>query len=277
MSSLSLKFDIQAKSATSTRRYILYPSYFVLFTFCIFNTTLTAQEIYLHSHNDYEQEIPLHTAIDLGFNSLEIDIVISKNLIVVSHDTKNLDTKPTLQKAYLDPLQKLFTHDSFEYDLPLILLIDIKEYNEQILPLLHETLAHYDSLLMNIHSLDQRSLQVILSGDIPRKTIINDKRFKYFFIDGRLTDLHHNYSSFIMPWISHDFSKLTKWNGDNNLSLKDEIKIKNTIYAIQQQNKKVRFWKTAEHENVWKFLYRKNVDIISTDELKKLKQFIYSL
>lgn len=236
-----------------------------------------AQILYTHSHNDYEQGTPLYTALELSYNSIEVDIVAFKNELVVSHDDKNLTTKPRLDKAYLNKIQDYFSMDSMSYENPLILLIDIKEYSDMTLVLLDGLLKKYDPLLMNIKSTEVKPLQVILSGEIPRKSIIHDKRFNYFFIDGRITDLHKNYNSFLMPWISMNFSKLTKWNGINNLSLKDELKIKNKIYQVQKQNKKIRFWKSPDHENVWDFLYRKKVNIIGTDDLTGLELFLKSI
>lgn len=244
---------------------------------CMAHSTAISQKLFLHSHNDYDQEIPLHHALDLSYNSIEIDIVAYNNELIVSHDTKHLSKKPRLDEAYLKKIKRFLSIDSLTYDLPLILLMDIKEYNDLTLILLHQLLEKYDPLLMNVKSTTIKPLQVILSGDIPRSLIINDKRFKYFFIDGRPSDLHKNYNSFIMPWISQDFSKLTKWNGINKLSLKDELNIKNKIYAIQQQGKKVRFWKTNDLPEVWKFLYFMKVDVISTDSLKKLHTYLETI
>ena len=57
-----------------------------------------------HSHNDYEQPTPFWTAYHEGFGSLEADIFLQNDSLLVAHDLKGLLLGRTLKKYYLDPL-----------------------------------------------------------------------------------------------------------------------------------------------------------------------------
>src|SRR6476620_10934165 len=59
-----------------------------------------------HSHNDYEQKVPFHNAWEHGFGSIEADIFLVGDELIVAHDTSQLTGGRTLKSLYLDPLQQ---------------------------------------------------------------------------------------------------------------------------------------------------------------------------
>ena len=83
-----------------------------------------------HSHNDYTRDRPLFDALTYGFTSIEVDVYWQKGRMVVTHDDKNLDEKPTLQELYLDPLVEIVQKNEgtvFENEsIQLLLMIDLK-------------------------------------------------------------------------------------------------------------------------------------------------------
>ena len=60
-----------------------------------------------HSHNDYTRSRPLYEALEQGFLSLEIDVFLHKNRLVVSHVPLGLGFKKDLETLYLKPLQEI--------------------------------------------------------------------------------------------------------------------------------------------------------------------------
>src|SRR5436305_12198858 len=58
-----------------------------------------------HSHNDYEQARPFYTAYEAGFGSMEADIFLVNNDLLVAHEQKELALHRTLDSLYLQPLQ----------------------------------------------------------------------------------------------------------------------------------------------------------------------------
>ena len=57
-----------------------------------------------HAHNDYEHPRPLLDALDHRFGSVEADIFLVGDQLLVAHDPADLDPTRTLESLYLDPL-----------------------------------------------------------------------------------------------------------------------------------------------------------------------------
>ena len=83
-----------------------------------------------HAHNDYEHPRPLLDALDHRFGSVEADIFLVGDQLLVAHDPADLDPTRTLESLYLDPLAARVraNHGSVYrgYREPLQLLVDIK-------------------------------------------------------------------------------------------------------------------------------------------------------
>ena len=58
-----------------------------------------------HSHNDYEQRVPLITAYNEMFGSIEVDIFWVNGELLVAHKKEELVAHRTLEDLYLKPLQ----------------------------------------------------------------------------------------------------------------------------------------------------------------------------
>src|SRR5690349_23478516 len=58
-----------------------------------------------HSHNDYEQPIPLLTAYNEMFGSIEADIFWYNGELLVAHTAKELSLHRTLEDLYLKPIR----------------------------------------------------------------------------------------------------------------------------------------------------------------------------
>lgn len=55
-----------------------------------------------HAHNDYEHTRPLYDALEHGFTSVEVDVYLVNNQLLVAHDPTQLQPDRTLQSLYLD-------------------------------------------------------------------------------------------------------------------------------------------------------------------------------
>src|SRR6478609_9716902 len=56
-----------------------------------------------HAHNDYEHPRPLLDALDHRFGSVEADIHLVGDQLLIGHDASELDPSRTLESLYLDP------------------------------------------------------------------------------------------------------------------------------------------------------------------------------
>src|SRR3954447_24444741 len=78
-----------------------------LVTFCLAAIAAEAKPLpQAHAHNDYEHARPLLDALDHGFCSVEADIWLTPEGLLIGHDRKDLRPGRTLQSLYLDPLRE---------------------------------------------------------------------------------------------------------------------------------------------------------------------------
>jgi hypothetical protein len=94
-----------------------------------------------HSHNDYDQDNPINTALEHGFGSIEVDIIYDGLDIRVSHDDKDLADKPLFKESYLIPIVDYVKTDSRG----IYLLVDIKEYSDTLISKLNLLLEEHFS------------------------------------------------------------------------------------------------------------------------------------
>ena len=57
-----------------------------------------------HSHNDYQQQQPFQNAYALQYGSIEVDLYLSNNELLVAHTARDLPDHRTLEDLYLKPL-----------------------------------------------------------------------------------------------------------------------------------------------------------------------------
>ena len=63
--------------------------------------------IHAHAHNDYEHDRPLLDALEHGFTSIEADVFLVEEQLLVAHNLIDVSRERTLEKLYLQPLQQL--------------------------------------------------------------------------------------------------------------------------------------------------------------------------
>jgi hypothetical protein len=226
-----------------------------------------------HAHNDYEHIQPLFDALSYGFNSVEADVHLVNGELYVSHDTPVIQYTRTLEQLYLQPIDSLillnggYVYKNYRH--PFYLMIDIKTNGEETYHKLKTILNQYTSILHGDHS----PLIIFISGNRPIETIVNDKS-SLVALDGRSSDLGKGFSSNTMPVISIDFKSLSQWNGTGEIPAGDLNKISQLAEAVHNENKKLRLWAIPDQPNVWQSLLNAGVDLINTDRLKELSEFL---
>ena len=88
-----------------------------------------AREMLVHSHNDYEQKRPFWGAYEAGADSIEADVYLVGNDLLVAHSRSGLKTAKTLRSLYLEPLRDVMRKNGGRARAdgkPLQLLIDLK-------------------------------------------------------------------------------------------------------------------------------------------------------
>tara|TARA_X000000368_G_scaffold365043_1_gene311074 strand:- start:47 stop:376 length:330 start_codon:yes stop_codon:yes gene_type:complete len=100
------------------------------------------------------------------------------------------------------------------------------------------------------------------------------KNKRYVFIDGRLSDLGKNISINMMPIISIDWKDEFQWRGRGEMSQKDKMHLDELIYQVHLEGKKIRFWGSPDNSISWEVLYKSGVDLINTDKVADLYDYM---
>jgi len=231
-----------------------------------------------HAHNDYLHPHPLHDALAQGFQSVEADIFLVDGRLLVAHERKQIDPDRTLEKLYLDPLAERLKNGQSSV-LPggstFWLLIDIKSEAEPTYLALHAVLAKYAKMLVSVVDGQERpgSVQVVISGNRPQATMAAQQT-RYCGIDGRVSDLDSEQPAHLMPMISDNWSLQFLWRGVGPLPDRERQRLEDIVTRAHARGRRVRFWATPESRSVWQVLKQAHVDLINTDDLSGLAQFL---
>lgn len=231
-----------------------------------------------HAHNDYLHKRPLLDALDHGFCSVEVDIFLVGDQLLVGHDRWSLKKDRTLQKLYLAPLmRRIEKNDGRIYkDGPVFtLLIDIKQNGDTVYAHLKNVLEGYRPMLSGLDEgeFKKRAVQIVISGSCPRDLIRNDSN-RLVGIDGRLHDLESDEPANLIPMISARWGSTFKWRGHSELSSVELQKLESIVARAHKSGRIMRFWATPESTTVWDRLLATKVDLINTDRLPMLRDYL---
>jgi len=232
-----------------------------------------------HAHNDYRHERPLHDALAHGFCSVEADIYLVGDKLLVAHDRDELPKAGSLQELYLDPLRERVRANKGQVHggrkTRFTLLIDIKSDGEETYAALAAVLAGYREMLTESKdgAVTERAVTVVISGNRARQAIA-DSEPRLAGIDGRLGDLDSKLDSALLPLISDRWSSHFKWRGDGEIPAAEREKLREIVDKAHAAGRRVRFWATPEKRSVWVELKAAGVDHINTDDLAGLRDFL---
>lgn len=269
----------------------------------------TIEPIPCHSHNDYERQIPLYDALKVGCISIEADIWLQGEDLLIGHTESSLDPSRTLKSLYLDPLTSIIGDRNPDLDLndgedhsgslkgvftansttSLILLVDVKTDSAATLPVLMKQLSPLRKQGLLTHFDGPRKIPgpitVVATGNTDFDTIYNSKD-RFVFFDAPLD--HH--------WRKDSAKDAKLYNKDNSyyasVSFEKAIgkpsfrrdfsgeqiqEIKEQVQGAHTRGLKVRYWDTPTWpagEKIWAQLWKVGVDVLNVDDLKRAKDFL---
>jgi alkaline phosphatase len=231
--------------------------YISLFLFVLGIFKVNSQSYKIHSHNDYEQEVPFWKALSAGATSLETDVFLFENKLLVAHNLEDTSAIRTLQFLYLEPLRQALKLGLLSAR-PLQLLIDVKSEPHTTLNAIISAFQDYPELLKC------NTFSVVISGNRPKpseyKNYPDFVNFDYQSLDNISLDAWER-----VALISLDYRKISKWNGKGRFTKSDKQKIINTIEAAHKYHKPFRFWGTPDSKTAWRAFSDLGVDFINTD------------
>jgi hypothetical protein len=239
--------------------------------------------LHAHAHNDYLHDPPLLQALEHGFASVEADIFLVGDKLCVAHESKDITPERTLQSLYLDPLRQRARENGgrvYREASRFILLIDIKTAAKRTYRRLHEVLAGYQDMLTTFDAQGHKdkAILVIVSGNRPLK-LMRSQPVRYAGYDGRLADLDSDLSAGVIPMISDQWVKPFTWKGKGPMPPEERRRLNDIVRRAHAKGRLVRFWLTPdvpspERDAVWRQLLAAGVDLINTDDLKGLREFL---
>ncbi|MBX7551005.1 phosphatidylinositol-specific phospholipase C/glycerophosphodiester phosphodiesterase family protein [Streptomyces sp. tea 10] len=238
-----------------------------------------------HAHNDYEHPHPLFDALGHRFNSVEADIFLVGDQLLIGHDSSELDPTRTLESLYLDPLAARVRaeHGSVYrgWRRPLQLLIDIKTEGSSTYLELDRHLRRYPHLFSRYaHGrIHPGPVTAVVSGDRAARIPMAAQTERRAFYDGRLTDLGSTAPASFIPLISDNWTTNFTWAGEGTFPGAERQKLRGITAAAHAHGQLVRFWATPDaagpaRDALWTELLAAGVDYLNTDDLAGLEAFL---
>ncbi|HTH83110.1 MAG TPA: phosphatidylinositol-specific phospholipase C/glycerophosphodiester phosphodiesterase family protein [Mucilaginibacter sp.] len=232
------------------------------------------------AHNDYFHKRPLFDALDNGYTNIEADIFLKDNQLIVAHLNPYFKENRTLEILYLKPLLDRINANNGQvykgYDSPVTLLVDIKTDAESTYQALKPLLEKYRSILTSYKNgrVITRQVTIVLSGNKPFE-MIKAETNRLAFIDQDLRDAARD-TSFknVFTMASCKYSKLIRWNGNGIMPTVERKLLQLYVTIAHKNGKRVRLWASPENKAVWQELLNCGVDLINTDKLVLLKDFL---
>ena len=233
-----------------------------------------------HAHNDYEHPRPLLDALDRGFCSVEADIWLIEGELLVAHSRSQTRPGRTLQALYLDPLQarcRVNQGRVHPKGPPFTLLIDVKSEATNTYRALHEVLCGYEPILTRFQRehTQTNAVTILITGNRARGLMATEQT-RLAAYDGRLADLElqPRPSLQFMPLVSDDWEHFFKWRAEGPLPEAERKKLRRIVNSAHQQGRRLRFWGAPDTRAAWQELTDAGVDLINTDDLAGLQQFL---
>ncbi|MGW0627340.1 phosphatidylinositol-specific phospholipase C/glycerophosphodiester phosphodiesterase family protein [Streptomyces sp. NPDC002758] len=238
-----------------------------------------------HAHNDYDHPRPLFDALDHRFGSVEADIFLVGDQLLIAHDATDLDPTRTLESLYLDPLAARVraNHGSVYrgWRRPLQLLIDIKTEGSSTYLELDRHLQRYKHLFTTYANgrIHPGPVTAVISGDRAARVPMEAQTVRRAFYDGRLSDLGTSAPASFVPLISDNWTLNFTWLGVGPFPDAERQKLRGIIGAAHERGQQVRFWATPDaagpaRDALWTELLAAGIDYFNTDDLAGLEAFL---
>ncbi|MEV4339412.1 phosphatidylinositol-specific phospholipase C/glycerophosphodiester phosphodiesterase family protein [Streptomyces sp. NPDC049590] len=238
-----------------------------------------------HAHNDYAHPRPLLDALGHRFGSVEADIFLVGDQLLVGHEASDLDPSRTLESLYLEPLAaRVAAHHGSVYPgsrRPLQLLIDIKTEGASTYLALDRRLRRYPHLFTRYaHGrVHPGPVTAVVSGDRAARTPMAAQTERRAFYDGRLADLGTSVPASLIRLISDNWTQHFTWTGTGAFPDAERRTLRGITAAAHARGQRVRFWATPDtagpaRDALWAELLAAGVDHLNTDDLAGLEAFL---
>ena len=251
------------------------PNKIFVYLFIIIIQLVTAQEentpqFQIHSHNDYEQNVPFWNAYANGLNSIEVDVFLKNDILFATHEEYEIIKNRTIENLYLQPIKKALALQMGN-SRKLQLLVDIKSEAISTLNKLIAVLEAYPEIINN------QNISVVISGNRPNLSQYTNYPDYISFDYQSLENIENTKIWDKIALISLNFKDFTVWNGKGRLTATDYEKVNSVIQRAHIFGKPFRFWGAPDSKTAWKTFKDLGVDFINTDMPSKSSIYLSSL
>lgn len=247
----------------------LFTILFLFVTFTGFSQEYSTASVF--SHNDYAGPSPLHVAYQYQVGYIEADVFLENGQLLVSHTRQELNREKTLEILYLKPLTVIIGKNGGsvykDKSLHLTVMVDLKTDGLSTLRALVKLLDKYPQLKAC------NTLHFAVSGSVPKPEQWNEFPAHITF-DGRPGVIYSTEQLRRVSMISDDFRKYSDWNGKGKMVKTDLNRVMKVRDQVHAYGKKLRFWSAPDASNAWATLMQLQIDIINTDHVPELAEFI---
>lgn len=232
-----------------------------------------------HSHNDYERAQPLQLALKHGLRSVEADVWLVDGAIKLSHHGKEF--VGTLEELYLEPLKRLVEAKGSVYgdNQPFYVWIDLKEQSDALIEALYALLMRYPMLTrFQKETVEEGAITVVVTGDetakanfVERYEVLPATR------DSNLFDYLDPPADARWQWYALKWTRHFAWDGTAPIDEFLKRQLRELVSAIHRKRRRVRFYKTPDHPAFWQLARECGVDMIGTDTVSALGNFLGTL
>ncbi|KAF2872947.1 hypothetical protein BDV95DRAFT_593340 [Massariosphaeria phaeospora] len=242
-----------------------------------------------HSHNDYERDTALYSALQAGCISVEADVYNKGGKLIVSHDDPG-DSGPTFQDLYVTPLKDLLDQRGAIFpgkpDQGLDLLVDFKGAGDQTWDLVVQALqplrdagylSHYDNGFQKRLVTVIASGNAVVDGDVPEPIakVRDANPGQALFVDARVDKDMSKFDTSNSYLASADFKKAVQ-GGGGQVSGGNLQKLRDQLKAAHDKGFAVRYWDVAS-EGQWQQLIDEGVDRLNVDNLQNVAKLDFKL
>lgn len=244
----------------------------------LLSTAATAQQYKVntnaHSHNDYLQQQPFYLAHANHFFSIEIDVFMQGDQLLVAHTKEDISPLRTIESLYIEPLlreMKLNGGKPYNNGDKLQFLIDLKNGSDTALKVLEKKLKpireHFDV------AKNPNAVRLVISGDMPAPSRF-DQFDPIFFFDGRAGVNYSAEQLKRVAFVSAPLQQFTVWNGLGRMVEEERSRVKHFVDSVHSVGKPVRFWGAPDTRTTWLAFMKLNVDYLNTDMPGDMAKFL---
>lgn len=224
----------------------------------------------IHSHNDYLRNVPFWEAFGAGAASIEVDVILQNDRLMVAHEEESIKSELTLRSLYLEPIQKaveLGMIRNFDFHL----LVDCKTEGYSTLDQVLKEAQAFEKILYSTRN--PGGLKLIISGNRPKpEEYVNYPEWVFF-------DYQRKTLTPDLPWekigmVSLNFREFSVWNGKGRMVEAEKIRLEEFIAAVHSFHKPVRFWASPDSKTAWRAFYDMGVDYVNTDQPANAKRYL---